>query len=178
MITEKTEEIALIQRACPKSVSDFLEKPKPIANANMFSRVATFHDMIKDLIRHEGLQSSGRSINNSNGYSEQYLFFTDDSESYAVKINLFSCEQWQSYTRAIFKPASMLGYNKLVEQCKVSISEKYKPVVLKLLSDMMVLSRQDYNFYCDDDNGDLFFTVENNKKFTRMHLEVIAAKLD
>lgn len=176
-MTENADKIALINRTCPKSVLSFLEKSRPPINSNMYSRVAVMHDMLKDLIRHEGIQTESSAVTNSNGYSEQYLFYTDKSQDFSVRINLFSCEQWQSYTRSIFKPATMLDYNKLVEQCKTNISDKYSQVILKLLTSMMVLSRQDYSYYCDEDNGDLFFTVENNKKFVRMTLEVISAKM-
>ena len=169
MITEKASPI---RRGNAQDVKNFLNSPKRQTNSTRHDRVSSSHSIVKELFKIPNIQCQSNTIDDDFGYNEDYFFYANGKEQYAIRISLKCCDQWQTYTRSIYKPSTLIEYNRLVKMCDEKISPDYKEYILSTLASMIKIGQQDYVIYVDGDSDDFIFAIENNKKFSKLIFEV------
>lgn len=170
MITEKA---LLLRRGNDQDKSSFLATQKnPNSNLNRYDRVAHSHALVKELLNVPILQCESKTTDDEFGYSEDYSFYVGNSTPPCIKLNFRTCDQWQKYSRSIYKPSTLLDYNKLFSQCQESLLLAVRQPVVNVLFEMMKTAQQNYIMYVDGSSNEFMFSIENNQKFSKLTLEV------
>lgn len=175
MITEKA---LLLRRGNAGDIAAFLSAPKKLnPKTTRYERVASSHTLVEELLKVPIFQCESKINDDNFGYSEDYVFYVGDRSGHAIKLNLRSCEQWQTYSRSIYRPSTLLDYNKLVEQCNEKILLSSRQPVIDALFGVMRIAQQNYTMYIDGDSDDFIFSIENNQTFTKLTLEVNTSEM-
>lgn len=175
MISEKA---LLLRRGNASDVATFMSMPKKHNTVDTrYERVSNSHGLIKELLKVPIFQCESLLTDDSFGYSEDYLFYVGENKEHAIKLNIRSCEQWQIYSRSIYRPSTLLEYNKLVEECNEKLVESCKQPVISTLFGMMRIAQQSYTTYVDGDSEEFIFSIENNQKFSKLTFEVNSSNM-